>query len=890
MLVRVHDGGDVCYGKVMEINCGAEAPVKVKFFSKAKAQAWLCLTSVLIPDYAAIQVGMEVTVLTGNKRQVEKVTDVDHARQNDPVQVSLDGLTGTKWVGADRLRSKVIEFLPAKLSDESCAPQEEPNPENGKAAGSDKQAATVCCMWLAGECQKTESHLTGKRLYLHEDIPGMPCGQGQACKFRHFESREQLSQQERDAASEPKDAVPILHTTLGPGQELAEGMLVKVQGGKEDFAKVVAVNRGAEAPVKVCYLNKAKADEWLCLKSLSVPNYAAVKVGQSVCVSCSGSWKLAAVLAINHAFSRWPVQVKVQGLSDVSKWVGADELRSKAITFVPAKLSDDCHAPQEEPTPQNGKVAGSDKQAATVCCMWLAGECQKTESHSTGKRLYLHEDIPGMPCGQGQACKFRHFESREQLSQQERDAASEPKDAVPILHTTLGPGQELAEGMLVKVQGGKEDFAKVVAVNRGAEAPVKVCYLNKAKADAWLCLNSLSVPDYAAVKVGLQVTVKHCMKWHSGTVKAVNPSSSRSPVQVTVNGQQNVCEWVGAERLRTSALTFRPATMSKIQQQISESLVATRGASLQTEVFRRAHSGLAEGMLVKVEDVNKEQFAEVLELSNGTEPPAKVRFLNATKADSWLCLKSLAIPDYAAVQVGLQVNVNYGGIWMLGSVIAINHAFTRSPVQVKVHGLPPGATKWVGADELRSKAIKFLPANLADGIENGPAGSGKRNVSVCCRWLAGTCLRAESHSMFNNLYLHEDVPGIPCALGHECKFRHFETRGLPSHPGSAEASSVGASCQNVEAPRAKNPGPGEARWKPVALASNLGRAQGRAGPRATADAPGLSDLSASSQLLGQLWSLLNLFAPSLDLMMVENTLVCVRGVSFGLPLKPRGLC
>ncbi|CAJ1390647.1 unnamed protein product [Effrenium voratum] len=288
--------------------------------------------------------------------------------------------------------------------------------------------------------------------------------------------------------------------------------------------------------------------------------------------------------------------------------------------------------------------------------------------------------------------------------------------------------------------------------------------------------------------------------------------------------------------------------MSKIQQQISESLVATRGASLQTEVFRRAHSGLAEGMLVKVEDVNKEQFAEVLELSNGTEPPAKVRFLNATKADSWLCLKSLAIPDYAAVQVGLQVNVNYGGIWMLGSVIAINHAFTRSPVQVKVHGLPPGATKWVGADELRSKAIKFLPANLADGTENGPAGSGKRNVSVCCRWLAGTCLRAESHSMFNNLYLHEDVPGIPCALGHECKFRHFETRGLPSHPGSAEASSVGASCQNVEAPRAKNPGPGEARWKPVALASNLGRAQGRAGPRATADAPGLSDLSASSQL------------------------------------------
>ena len=49
----------------------------------------------------------------------------------------------------------------------------------------------VCCPWLEGKCWKRESPLApgGKRMYLHEDVAGMPCGYGDLCRCRHYETR-----------------------------------------------------------------------------------------------------------------------------------------------------------------------------------------------------------------------------------------------------------------------------------------------------------------------------------------------------------------------------------------------------------------------------------------------------------------------------------------------------------------------------------------------------------------------------------------------------------------------------------------------------------------------------------------------------------------------------
>ena len=47
----------------------------------------------------------------------------------------------------------------------------------------------VCCLWLEGKCKRKGWHVNDRKLCLHEDVPGIPCGFGDNCKYHHFKTR-----------------------------------------------------------------------------------------------------------------------------------------------------------------------------------------------------------------------------------------------------------------------------------------------------------------------------------------------------------------------------------------------------------------------------------------------------------------------------------------------------------------------------------------------------------------------------------------------------------------------------------------------------------------------------------------------------------------------------
>ena len=490
----------------------------------------------------------------------------------------------TEWCENEAIHNQhnsvVEQVRPANAVPEVCIQENSTKDENTfgfasssqmpePAAPSWAKETQVCCRWLVGRCRWNQSHWVNQYYHLHEDVPGMQCGFGYACRYKHYEYR----------------------------MAVTEGMLVRAEvSWSKCFAEVIEVDEKRSNPVKVSYIHSGKNDEWLDLASLKVPVYSRLEEGMQVTVDFHGERILCTVQQVKKDTCKAPVHVVGTGRQyGKEDWVGADRLQSTALTYVaPAlcisrkgnqhldslpvqKPTDPCvpneaslnqaadEFPHEEGLSkkcgQQGtsiawKAVGTCKAATSVesaaavtemeagwveptegwgaktavCCLWLENKCWNRHSHWSGTHWYLHEDVPGMQCGFGYACRYKHYEYR----------------------------MAVTEGMLVRAEvSWSKCFAEVIEVDEKRSNPVKVSYIHSGKNDEWLDLASLKVPVYSRLEEGMQVTVDFHGERILCTVQQVKKDTCKAPVHVVGTGRQYGKEdWVGADRLQSTALTY----------------------------------------------------------------------------------------------------------------------------------------------------------------------------------------------------------------------------------------------------------------------------------------------------------------------------------------------
>ena len=203
-------------------------------------------------------------------------------------------------------------------------------------------------------------------------------------------------------------------------------------------------------------------------------------------------------------------------------------------------------------TPESQDLSvGVSSESRAVCCMWLAGKCWHKGDHFLGKRLFLHEDVPGLQCGFGSSCKHKHY-------------------------------AQLKEGMVicVKVEGSRLMPGKILQLSRLEGVRVKVSNLGKRDEVDWLPLHRLLIPDFSQIEKGMRVTVVEeadSSKQFLCTVLEVSCDKDRAlaPVCVRYNGHgPESDEWVGVDRLRSKSLILHepvPPT-NEMQGHCSDSL------------------------------------------------------------------------------------------------------------------------------------------------------------------------------------------------------------------------------------------------------------------------------------------------------------------------------
>lgn len=305
MLVRIKSSKHCdCFAEIQGFS-QTEQSVKLGWIaqsgSKKLPSEWFPLDCLLLPDYSELQEGLQLQVkdIVSDKKQFcGKVLQVSKEKKHSraPVLVHYPGYTSDsdEWVGADRLRSKFINFVP-------------PNPEVSLEQASDS----------------AEVH-SSKKAAASVDGPTLPC----------------LS-----ATSAPKPATSIADFGI------STLVCIASDDGTQRFG-VVSESSEAEEKVKVSYkqvwhrewASPKRADEWIPFAALEIPDYSGVEKGSQVQVVeklGSKQWDCT-VLKVTNRKKRARAPVKVQYTGQTSKnneWVGADRLRSKLLKFSPFSAS-----------------------------------------------------------------------------------------------------------------------------------------------------------------------------------------------------------------------------------------------------------------------------------------------------------------------------------------------------------------------------------------------------------------------------------------------------------------------------------------------------------------------------------------------------------------------
>ena len=457
------------------------------------------------------------------------------------------------------------------------------------------------------------------------------------------------------------------------------GMLVRIKSSNANakgdcFAEVQGFSQTEQSVKLGCIAqsgsNKLRS-EWFPLDCLLLPDYSELHEGLQLQVKDIVSDKkqfYCKVLQVSKEkkHSRAPVLVHYPGYtSDSDEWVGADRLRSKFIKFVP-------------PNPE----------------VSLDQPSGSSEVHSRAKAA-ARVDGPTLPS----------------LS-----ATSTLKCATSIAdfgNSTL---------VCITSDDGKQRFG-VVSESSEAEEKVKVSYkevwASSKRADEWIPIAGLQIPDYSGIEKASQVQVveKSGSKQWDCRVLQVSQSKerARAPVKVHYTGYTSKDdEWVGADRLRSKRLKFLPW--------LPWNASASSAERAQEDVFDSAHDlservdAHLQGTLVYAKTKNGLEPCEILEVSQDTARaamPVKVRLSRAGGA-RWFSGDSLQIPDYSSVRKGLKAAVSLTGESFRNcidcTVLEVSHSKERQLAPVLVHytGHRSKDDEWLGADRFRSKQLKFL--------------------------------------------------------------------------------------------------------------------------------------------------------------------------------------
>ena len=348
MLVCVCSGGELLRGEVLELS---QSHVKLWYFDWTDEDPWVPMDRVQIPDFSSLQPGMEVTSWWGKWTYSCHILEVSQSKERlrAPVKVRYTYGFGQQdeWIGLDRLELKDVKLLPWKDGQSGLSIQGPPPRESESQFWAD--STVVCCLWLMGRCKSTADHWHGRRLFVHQDLPGLPCGFGTICKYKHHETRT---------------------ANIAGDLELQEGMVVCVKdkngSTSRAFGEILEISRVSVsdlAPVKVrtyqaghCHVN------WFALDDLLVPNYSKIEHGSKATVEAAGNLFHCTVLQVSNERDKAqaPVYVNYTGYgSNCDEWVGADRLHSASLVFHRPKLAVEgrCHSSHSGPGPRTAVIS-----------------------------------------------------------------------------------------------------------------------------------------------------------------------------------------------------------------------------------------------------------------------------------------------------------------------------------------------------------------------------------------------------------------------------------------------------------------------------------------------------------------------------------------------------
>ena len=344
-----------------------------------------------------------------------------------------------------------------------------------------------------------------------------------------------------------------------------------------------------------------------------------------------------------------------------------------------------------------------------------------------GERQFLHEDVPGMMCGFGLNCRDAHFARLGMSSDTSRsgiwqDAAC-PAESDKCIATSSDRGSSLSQ------PESTLQWRPKAAGEPHAEDPTtperEDCFVHRTQR-----------PD---------------------PQQKIEFAQDPSLEDADLAGATICCYWL--EKRCDYATTHRRGKRTFLHKDVPK-LLCSYGTScrFQHNVSRldskeggallpspQVHLQIESGMLVCINSNREVRYAEVLEIASPVEKlnPVHVRFLledaNASVSSEWLRMQQLLIPDYSGLERGMHVQVAVGSKLFLATIVQNSQDISRRRAPICIHqkGRPREDTEWVGAERLRSKALKFVPpgplpeASHAKAPEPDPAPSPLADQLLC---------------------------------------------------------------------------------------------------------------------------------------------------------------
>ena len=364
MLVCVDSGGKLLCAEVVEVS---SPHVKLRYCGPRQEEEWISMDRLQIPDYASLHPGMQVTAWWGNRTYSCHVVEVSQSKDwlRAPVKVrySSYGSATDEWIGIDRLE---LEHVKLVAWNDVCKGHQSETAQHPNQEPCDlwAESTVVCCLWLMGSCRSRHSHYHGKRLFVHKDLPGLPCGFNTSCKWKHHQTR--------------------TPSTTGH-VELQAGMVVCVKDGflriPGEVLSISSVSTRDPVPLKVRYWARGQVGRcqvgWFPLKEVWVPDYSKIEIGSQATVEDASSGKLfqCTVLRVSDDKDRAsaPVYVNYNDYgSNYDEWVGADRFHSHLLILLQPALPNEGtkgpQAPAEGTKGQSGECLQGAQRVATATC------------------------------------------------------------------------------------------------------------------------------------------------------------------------------------------------------------------------------------------------------------------------------------------------------------------------------------------------------------------------------------------------------------------------------------------------------------------------------------------------------------------------------------------